>query len=93
MSALAAKYLAAGRNFARIFQVYNILIYRHLQEIMHKNGLFSIKWGRKAQFSGQPKATKPLFIYKAQFAYKKPSQAAFYAFFLRFGAFCLAFWC
>jgi len=70
VSVLAAKSLAAGRNFARIFQVYNILIYRHLQEIMHKNGLFSIKWGRKAQLSGQPKATKPLFIYKGQFAYK-----------------------
>ena len=70
MSALAAKLLSAGRNFARIFQVYNNLIYRNLQEIRRKNGLFSLKWGRKAQLSRQPKATKPLFIYKVQFAYK-----------------------
>ena len=108
MSALAAKSLGVGRNFARIFRVYNNLIYRHLQEIMHKNGLFSIKWGRKAQFSGQPKATKPLFIYKAQFAYKKPLAGRFLCLFsafwcilpcilvlnaMRFDAKCNAFWC
>jgi len=86
VSALAAKYPGAGRNFARIFQFYNNLIYRHLREIRRKNGLFSIKWGRKAQLSGQPKATKPLFIYKGQFAYKLPLASRFLCLFS-------AFWC
>ncbi len=108
MSAIAAKSLGAGRNFVRIFHVYNSLIYRHLQEIRRKTRPFSLKWGRKAQLSGQPKANKPLFIYKVQFAYKQPLASRFLCLFsafwcispcvlvlnaLRFGAKCSAFWC
>ena len=42
MSALAVKFPGIGRNFARIFKVYNHLIYWCLQEIRRKIMLFSM---------------------------------------------------
>jgi len=40
MSALAAKSLGVGRNLARIFQVYNNMIYSYLRETKRKTRLF-----------------------------------------------------
>ncbi len=40
MSALAAKFLGVGRNLARIFKLYNNLIYKRLREIKRKTRLF-----------------------------------------------------
>ena len=45
MSALAVKFPGIGRNFARIFKVYNHLIYWCLQEIRRKIMLFSMFLG------------------------------------------------
>ena len=45
MSALAVKFPGIGRNFARIFKVYNHLIYWYLQEIRRKIMLFSMFFG------------------------------------------------
>ena len=40
MSTLAAKSLGVGRNLARIFKLYNNLIYKCLREIKRKTPLF-----------------------------------------------------
>ena len=47
MSALVVKFPGIGRNFARIFKVYNHLIYWCLQEIRRKIMLFSMFFGVK----------------------------------------------
>ena len=65
MSAFAVKYLGVGRNLARIFQVYNNVIYSYLREKSVKHGLFSIQLGRRAQLSAPPKAAKQLFAFKS----------------------------
>ncbi len=49
MSALAVKFPGIGRNFARIFKVYNHLIYWYLQEIRRKIMLFSMFFGANHQ--------------------------------------------
>jgi hypothetical protein len=90
VSGLSTKFLGAGRNLARISQTYNSLIYQCLQEMIRKIRLFSIKWGRKAQLSGQPKTIKPLSSLRGNLPINSPSQATFYAFYLRFGAKCVA---
>ena len=40
MSAFAIKYLGVGRNLARIFQVYNNVIYSYLREKKRKTRPF-----------------------------------------------------
>ena len=40
MSAFAVKSLGVGRNLARIFQVYNNVIYSYLRETKRKKRLF-----------------------------------------------------
>jgi hypothetical protein len=40
MSAFAVKYLGVGRNLARIFQVYNNVIYSYLRKTKHKTRPF-----------------------------------------------------
>ena len=70
MSALAVKFPGICRIFARIFKVYNQLIYWYLREIKHKNMLFSMRLGCKTSINATPKSTKRFFIPNGQNAYK-----------------------
>ncbi len=70
MSALAVKFPGIGRNFARIFKVYNHLIYWYLQETRRKIMLFSMFLGHKPSINALPKSNKLLFIPKGKNAYK-----------------------
>lgn len=62
MTALAVKFPGICRNFARIFKVYNHLIYWHLQEIRRKIMLFSMLLGCKPSINALPKSNKLFFI-------------------------------
>ena len=70
MSALAVKFPGIGRNFARIFKVYNHLIYCHLQETRRKIMPFSMFLGFKPSINALPKSNKLLFISNGLNAYK-----------------------
>lgn len=70
MSALAVKFPGIGRNFARIFKVYNYLIYWYLQEIRRKIMLFSMFLGFKPSINALPKSNKLFFIPNGLNAYK-----------------------
>jgi len=72
MSALAVKFPSIGRIFARIFKVYNQLIYWYLREIEHKNMLFSMRLGCKTSINAPANATKQIFIQNGQNANKYP---------------------
>ena len=108
MSAFAVKFLGVGRIFARIFKIYNQLIYWYLREIKYKNMLFSMRLGCKTSINAPANATKQFFIPNGHNAYKYPLKwcifGVFAAFFRilpfvlvqntpRFGAYYTAFWC
>ncbi len=70
MSALAVNFPGIGRKFARIFKVYNHLIYWHLQEKKRKIMLFSMFLGCKPSINALPKSNKLFFIPNGLNAYK-----------------------
>ena len=72
MSAFAVKFPGIGRIFARIFKVYNQLIYWHLREIKHKNMLFSMRLGCETSINAPANATKQIFSQNGQNANKYP---------------------
>ena len=100
MSAFSVKYLGVGRNLARIFQVYNNVIYSYLREKKRKTPLFSIQLGRRAQLSALQKPPSRFLPLRANLFINNPLHPISMSFVcalvlkaLRFGANCNAIWC